>query len=228
MRYIIRFNNISMPVEVKIDIDKIYDIFPKTDGMRNMRVTDVGLYSVTKKNEAYFITNMISNFFNSSYTITDTTACIGGNTISFMLNDKIDNVNSVEIDDLHYEILLNNVGLYKNSGKVNIVKGNYLCVMRDLKQDVIFYDLPWGGVNYKENREMSLGLNEEDGTYRNIVWIVNEMKAHSKIQVLKLPLNFEFTNFLCEVKYSKIKLHKIYNKFTKKLYYYIMILVNNI
>ena len=51
------------------------------------------------------------------------------------------------------------------------------------------------------------------------------MKDRAKLQVLKIPLNFAFTNFLKEIDYTKIKIHKIYNKFTKKLCYFIMILI---
>ena len=42
-----------------IEFDKISDIFPKTFNNEKIRITDVGLYSITKKNEAYFITSLI-------------------------------------------------------------------------------------------------------------------------------------------------------------------------
>ena len=45
---------------------------------------------ITKKNEAFFITNLITKYFGENYiTITDSTACCGGNTFSFLLHSQI-------------------------------------------------------------------------------------------------------------------------------------------
>jgi len=222
-------NNVPNEVKVGVDIsiEKISEIFPKpNDPVENIRVTDIGLYSITKKNEAYFISNLITKYFGENkITITDSTACCGGNTISFLLHPQINKVNACEIDDLHFEILSNNVNLYKNANKVNLIKGNYLQFAKSLEQDVIFYDLPWGGKKYMEKDELILGLyiNEK---FIPLSLIVNQMKEKAKLQVLKIPLNFSFTNFLKEIDYTKIKIHKIYNKFTKKLCYFIMILIS--
>lgn len=211
-----------------ISIEKIGEIFPKpNEPIENIRVTDIGLYSITKKNEAYFISNLITKYFGENkITITDSTACCGGNSISFLLHPQINKVNSVEINDLHFEILQNNVNLYKNANKVNLIKGNYLNYAKSLEQDVIFYDLPWGGLRYIEKDEITLGLNTNEGTFIGLSSIINQMKDKAKLQVLKIPLNFAFTNFLKEIDYTKIKIHKIYNKFTKKLCYFILILIS--
>lgn len=219
------------PKEIKvgtdISIEKIGEIFPKpNDPVENIRVTDIGLYSITKKNEAYFISNLITKYFGENkITITDSTACCGGNTISFLLHPQINKVNSIELNDLHFEILQNNINLYKNACKVNLIKGNYLNYAKTLEQDVIFYDLPWGGLKYIEKEEITLGLTTNDGVFVGLSTIINQMKDKTKLQVLKIPLNFAFTNFLKEIDYTKIKIHKIYNKFTKKLCYFILILI---
>ena len=219
------------PKEIKvgtdISIEKIGEIFPKpNDPVENIRVTDIGLYSITKKNEAYFISNLITKYFGENkITITDSTACCGGNTISFLLHPQINKVNSIELNDLHFEILQNNINLYKNACKVNLIKGNYLNYAKTLDQDVIFYDLPWGGLKYIEKEEITLGLTTNDGVFVGLSTIINQMKDKTKLQVLKIPLNFAFTNFLKEIDYTKIKIHKIYNKFTKNLCYFILILI---
>jgi hypothetical protein len=116
--------------------------------------------------------------------------------------------------------------LYDHHEKVNFIYDNYLNVMRELEQDVIFHDFPWGGVNYKENEKVKLGLYDDENNFVSISNIINELKPHAKMQVLKLPLNFEFMEFFQDIKFNKVKLHKIYNKYTKKLYYYIVILLN--
>lgn len=213
-----------------ISIERIGEIFPKTnepnEPIEKIRISDIGLYSITKKNEAYFITNLITKYFgDSNITITDCAACCGGNTISFLLHSQVEKVNSIEIDDLHFEMLKNNINLYKNSFKVNLIKGNYLNFSQSLEQDVIFYDLPWGGKNYIEKEEILLGLYDENNFFVSFSTIINQMKEKTKLQVLKIPLNFGFSKFLREIDYAKIKIHKIYNKFSKRLCYFILILI---
>lgn len=224
-------SNNEQPRELKIGSDivseKIIEIFPKSDeSIDKIRITDIGLYSITKKNEAFFITNLITKYFGENHiVITDSTACCGGNTISFLLHPQIEKVNSIEINDLHFDILKNNVELYKNHFKVELIKGNYLDIAHNLEQDVIFYDLPWGGKNYIEKDEITLGLYTTNHFFISLSSIVNQMKDKTKLQVLKIPLNFGFTKFLREIEYTKIKIHKIYNKYTKRLCYFILILV---
>jgi hypothetical protein len=210
-----------------ITIEKIAEIFPKMDeSINKLRITDVGLYSITKKNEAFFITNLIIKYFGETkIIITDSTACCGGNTISFLLHPQVEKVNSIEMNELHFEILKNNVELYKNSSKIELINSNYLDVAQNLEQDVIFYDLPWGGKNYIEKEEIALGLYTNNNFFISLASIVNQMKDKTKLQVLKIPLNFGFTKFLREIEYTKIKIHKIYNKYTKRLCYFILILV---
>lgn len=223
--------NNEQPKELTIGSDiapeKIIEIFPKSDEpIDKIRITDIGLYSITKKNEAFFITNLITKYFGESHIIiTDSTACCGGNTISFLLHPQVEKVNSVELNDLHFDILKNNVELYKNHSKVELIKSNYLDVAHNLQQDVIFYDLPWGGKNYIEKDEITLGLYTNNHFFISLSSIVNQMKDKTKLQVLKIPLNFGFTKFLREIEYTKIKIHKIYNKYTKRLCYFILILV---
>ena len=94
-----------------------------------------------------------------------------------------------------------------------------------MEQDVIFYDLPWGGKNYIEKEEVVLGLYNDNDLFISFSTIINQMKEKTKLQVLKIPLNFGFSKFLREIDYTKIKIHKIYNKFSKKLCYFILILI---
>jgi len=218
----------EIKVGEEISIEKICEIFPKpNETPEKIRVTNIGLYSITKKNEAYFISNLITKYFgDTKITITDSTACCGGNSISFLLHPQVQKVNSIEIDPLHFEILTNNLNLYKNVNKVTLIHDNYLSVCKNLFQDVIFYDLPWGGKKYIEKEEINLGLFNNNNEFISLTTIINQMKEDAKLQVLKIPLNFAFTNFLKEIDYTKIKIHKIYNKFSKKLCYFILILIS--
>ena len=117
----------ELEIGSEIAIEKIIEIFPKTDEpIDKIRISDIGLYSITKKNEAFFITNLITKYFGESHiVITDSTACCGGNTISFLLHPQIEKVNSVEMNELHFEMLKNNIQLYKHHSKVELIKENY-------------------------------------------------------------------------------------------------------
>ena len=129
----------KLVLDKDITLDKIIEIFPKNIHYELLEISNVGLYSITKKNEAYYICNLITKLFpDMNITITDSTACIGGNTISFQLNENVKKVNAVEICDIHFGMLRNNVKLYKNNEKVNFYNCNFLDIYRDLEQDVIF------------------------------------------------------------------------------------------
>jgi 16S rRNA G966 N2-methylase RsmD len=206
--------------------EKILHFFPKIFNMNKLRITDVGLYSITKREEAYFITNLITKFFiNKKITITDSTACIGGNTISFAMSPNIFKVNSVEKSDLHCDILKNNLQLYSLDNKVNILHDNYLNICFNLEQDVIYHDFPWGGSSYKEKTNLHLYLTDDDGEKHDLIDIVNSVKDKCRLQVVKVPINFSFCDFFANVDYNKIRIHKIFNKYNHKIYYYIIFLI---
>ena len=217
----------KLVLDKDITLDKIIEIFPKNIHYELLEISNVGLYSITKKNEAYYICNLITKLFpDMNITITDSTACIGGNTISFQLNENVKKVNAVEICDIHFGMLRNNVKLYKNNEKVNFYNCNFLDIYRDLEQDVIFYDLPWGGVDYKKNELIELSLKDSNENPVSMNEIINNSKYSCKVQAIKVPLNFNFPKFFCEINYNKFKVHKIFNKYTKKLNYYIILLIN--
>lgn len=220
----------AAPVEINvcdIPIDKMKVIFPKCTRYHDLRMTDVGLYSITRREEAYFITDLIVKYYyrfqEHRFTITDSTSGIGGNGITFLLHPCIEHVNFIELNPLHVEILRHNINIYKFGQKASIHEGNFLDIGPKLQQDVIFHDFPWGGVNYRDASQLRLGL--QHGTkWVFIEDIVNECRLRTKLQVLKVPINFAFSYFFCHVDFCKIKLHKIYNRFTKSLYYYLILL----
>lgn len=206
--------------------EKILHFFPKIFNMSKLRITDVGLYSITKREEAYFITNLITKFFiNKKISITDSTACIGGNTISFAMSQNIIKVNSVEKSQLHSDILKNNLQVYCLDNKVDVINDNYLNVCHKLDQDVIYHDFPWGGSSYKEKTNMHLYLSDDNGEKQDLINIVNSLKDKCRLQVIKVPINFSFNDFFINIDYNKIRIHKIFNKYNHKIYYYIIFLI---
>lgn len=223
------------PVELQlgdtIQIDRLKSIFPKCQRYQELRMTDVGLYSVTRREESYYITHLIVKYFPSGHprlTITDSCSGMGGNGISFLLHPSVEKVNFIELNPLHYEILKHNIGIYGLERKANIYQDNFLQIGPKLHQDIIFHDFPWGGSGYREAEHLRLGLcrsnewNKED--WVPIDEIVNEFKPRTRLQVCKVPTNFAFHHFFEHIEFQKIKIHKVYNRFSHKLYYYLIFL----
>ena len=73
----------------------------------------------------------------------------------------------------------------------------------ELKQDCVFFDPPWGGPGYKNNKSLDLFLGE-----RNVVDVIIELFENNKVKyvVLKAPTNFNETKLL-----NTLNLDKKYN-----------------
>ena len=99
-----------------INFDKYFtkdDIEKSLLNNKKLKITDKGLYSISKHQDAKWISDIIKKFlknenintFNTS--IIDATAGIGGNTISF--SKYFSKVYSIEINNIHYDVLNNNI-----------------------------------------------------------------------------------------------------------------------
>jgi len=158
-------------------------------------------YSRTKQYEANQIINYILRHVNnySSSTITDGTAGAGGDSINFSKYFK--NVNSVEMDNDIYNMLLKNAELCKN---INFINEDYLEIYKNLHQDVIYLDPPWGGPNYKLKKEVCLYISNKP-----LYIVIEQLMEQFKIDIfVKVPLNvctINFKNYTSEFIYNKSK-----------------------
>nr|AEX62675.1 putative methyl transferase [Moumouvirus Monve] len=141
--------------------------------------------------------------------ITEMTAGVGGNVLNFAKYFKY--VNAIEINKTRYEYLQNNIKLY-NYDNVNCYNNNSLDLLinnNDIAQDIIFFDPPWGGKNYKLHKNLRLNFGLE--TIENICQeLLSKNKAN--MIVMKLPSNYDF-EFMLEslniynvIKYSLDKM----------------------
>ncbi|CAI5728076.1 unnamed protein product [Hyaloperonospora brassicae] len=119
--------------------------------------------------------------------VTDGTACVGGNVLSFC--DFFTHVNAVENDFTRVEMLRHNLQVL-NKTNATCMHANYLDVMLELQQDVVFLDPPWGGPEYKDLDEVDLFL----GGFP-LHEICTQLQAHTKCVVLKVPSNFNDAKF---------------------------------
>ena len=204
-----------------IDFDKelFSKFFPKDKNVNfeDLKLSNIGAYSITDPDTAQMISDIIKKYSDKkNIIITDANANMGGNSINFAKN--FDKVNSVEIIKKHCDILENNLKTYNLLKKVNIVCQDYLDVMMNLKQDVVFFDPPWGGPDYKKIRNLKLKLDNV-----NIIDIINEIKTVTNMVVLRVPFNFDILDLLRRVDYKNVNIIKIYGK-NKFIRFYIIVL----
>jgi predicted RNA methylase len=197
--------------EITCYVDKlsIYQYFPRNDYVKpeKLKIDEVGKYSITLPKKADTITKIIESYCNCSndkITITDATAGVGGNVLSFCKYGF--KVNAVEIDKDRYDILRHNINEYKYN--VKVVNNNYLSVINKLNQDVIFVDPPWGGINYKKHDEITLKL--DDMSIEDLCKKISDEKL-AKLTVLKLPFNYNLNHIKHEIHlpFTIIKLKNI-------------------
>ncbi|ARF09280.1 putative RNA methylase [Catovirus CTV1] len=125
----------------------------------------------------------------NNLTITDATSGAGGNVLSFSKVFKL--VNAIEIDTKRYHFLTNNLQVYK------IHNVNHYCddctnLIFNIFQDIIFFDPPWGGKEYKEKDNIRLKIGDISIEALCLKLMnKNECKYSPKMIALKLPKNYD-------------------------------------
>lgn len=179
------------------------DLFPKKDGVEYQRLqsTAEGSYSITRRRDAERIMIVLGNIFKEtkSMTITDATACIGGDTLNFAL--KFGHVHSIELNQENFEALENNVHIY-DLHNVTLHHGDCTRLF-NWNTHVLYIDPPWGGKDYKKHKELDLRLSDK----RLDCWLeeILSRKNRPDYIVLKLPYNYNFKrlNFLLNIEYIR-------------------------
>lgn len=194
-------------------------LFPKDKNInfKDLLISNVSEYSVDKPLDAEYICKIIKmHLSKKNIIITDATSNVGGSVIAFAKN--FNKVNAVELEKIHCKALENNLKIYKLSENVKIYCENYLDIMDKLHQDIIYFDPPWGGKDYKKEYLMDLFLGNT-----NIIELINKVKRKAKLIVFKVPKNYNFGKFFLEINYDKITIYKI-NRTKTKVSYYIIVL----
>lgn len=110
-----------------------------------MRFDAEALYSVTDATSADKISKKLRELpgIGPTSVISDITACVGGNVISFA--SFFARVNAVEIDSTRCEMLKHNVIAVAERTNVDCHHGNGVRLALDagIVQDIIFADPPW-------------------------------------------------------------------------------------
>jgi len=170
------------------------DLFPQKENvhLKNLKITEEGSYSITRRRDAERIMNVLKSKFQdlSNLSITDSTACIGGDTINFALHFK--SVTSIELEKNNFNALKNNVETY-NLENVTLHNGDSTKIF-DWYTDILYIDPPWGGKDYKSQKNIDLFLSK---TVRIDKWLdeILRRKTRPLFIILKLPSNYRFTAF---------------------------------
>lgn len=186
----------------------ISKIFPSLndDLKTKLKYDTEGLWSITLPEDAEDISKIVKNELGEDKVILDGTSGLGGNVISFSRYFK--KVIAVEQNKERFELLKNNVEIYglKNVELVNDNCINYITN----EYDGYFFDPPWGGPDYKNNKLIKIKL----GNY-SLKDIINMIKEKNKKTIfIKLPENYDFDEF----KNFNYKINKIKNYFLLTFY----------
>lgn len=145
-------------------------------------------YSTTDQLTADKITRDLLKIVPRTCTVTDATACIGGNTYSFAQAFK--NVISIEKHPKRAQMLKTNMTLLGMSNVV-VQCGDACDIVPTSHHDVIFLDPPWGGPEYKQYTKVNLYLSG-----RPLSEICNDFANVTKYLALKVPVNFDEVQFV--------------------------------
>ncbi|AEQ32711.1 RNA methylase [Acanthamoeba polyphaga mimivirus] len=200
-------------------------IFPPITDMKinKIMIDTESIKYITFNTSAQEITNIIINSMNDfpcpldkelnnwisinnqdkvkNLTITEMTAGVGGNVLNFAKFFKF--VNAIEINKIRYDYLKSNVKLYEYEN-VNFYNDNSVDLLinqNNIIQDIVFFDPPWGGRDYKLHKTLRLDFDKF-----SIESICSELltKSKTKMIVMKLPSNYDF-DFMFET----LKIYKI-------------------
>jgi hypothetical protein len=167
------------------------NVFPHKDDVdyTKLNMTPEGLYSITRRRDGEkmigFLQSRIPDIPKLS--ITDATACIGGDTLLFSLYFK--KVDSIEWKHDNITVLRNNIDVFR-AANVTIHEGDSTKLF-NWKTDVLYVDPPWGGPDYYRMYNLELFI----GHYRLDTWIEEILKRDNRPNhiVLKLPNNYNFS-----------------------------------
>ncbi len=179
------------------------DSFKLKDKLKdNFKVNKEGSFSITRPHESEQIIQIVKQKVGSleNMIITDATACMGGDLVNFSKECRF--VNGVEVDPENFELLIENAKRF-NCHNVILFCQDYIDIFKSLKQDIIYMDPPWGGVDYKTKESIKLKIG--DTNLWSLLKQIRE-KQLAKYVFVKVPLNVS----LDFIKYDNIE--TVYNK----------------
>jgi len=182
--------------------ERLAKLFPDVDPeVRHLlRLDSVALYSVTDQRTADAFSRVLLRYVSAKSTVTNATACAGGNTLSF--STHFAHVHAIERDRARHEHLLHNMEVLgvKNvttqwADALDVLLPPPCSVSTPSEAsplDVVFIDPPWGGPSYGQHKCLSLFLS---GIELSVLLRKMAQGRRARVVSLKVPLNFDFSTF---------------------------------
>jgi predicted RNA methylase len=169
------------------------NVHPRT--LQHILVDEEASYSITESALADRTSALIRDVCGAGVaTVTDATACVGGNTASFA--HYFEHVNAFELDEQRARYLWHNCKRLCRAGTFTVIHGDFTDppVQALVEQDVVFFDPPWGGPGYKDRPADSLHLSLSGRDMAAVCASLHRGGA-TRFVCLKVPWNFAFTDF---------------------------------
>jgi hypothetical protein len=170
--------------------------FISLDKRKKLKLDNEALYSVTDQYTADRISRDIQKTLPNIQSITDATACIGGNTFSFSKFFK--QIQAIEIDYTRYQYLVYNMEILE-ANNITCHHGDLMIECQRMVNELIFLDPPWGGPEYKTKDKIDLFLSEVE-----LSEVCDHIKDSTKYIALKVPVNFNEAGFVEKTPFLKM------------------------
>jgi 16S rRNA G966 N2-methylase RsmD len=214
-----------------IYIDRLFPYIEKSKLSKLMINKEIISY-ITTPATAKQICNIIRNYFKKydvqMDSIIDCTACVGGDTIA--LANVFSEVVSIEIDPERYNMLQNNVNVYKLKN-VKVYNADCIELLKHIEySQAIYFDPPWGGSEYKSTNNLRLFIGHESIEKLTIDLIYRRYtQKPPRFIIFKLPKNYDIHYFFTTVtkkdeiniylhRLKKINIIVVVNKYTDNEY----------
>lgn len=193
----------TAPVKAKKRFDILWGGKDGIDRVKvaNIKMDNVALFSVTAcrpANDMCVILLTLPGISKESR-VTDTTACVGGNTVAFA--QAFRDVHAIEIDRHRFDMLKHNLrvcSFEKEFLERPIVwEGDCLAICGHSlhNQDIVFVDPPWGGIHYESNRQSVDTLSLSGVPLHRACRTLSSL-CKCKYVAVKLPHNMDLDGLL--------------------------------
>lgn len=210
----------------KKSILRLFPFLNDKNKAAELKIDDESIYYISFREHAKKISLLISYHLKQygldpqQSVITDCTAGVGGNSISFAMHFNY--VYAIELDKIRSNYLMNNAAVY-NLTNIKVYNDNCLNIIDKItNHNVIFIDPPWGGKGYKQFDKLRLTLsNIKIENICNSLLKGTYIKKSPELIVLKLPNNYDLMYLYKKLISKEVYMYNIDEKML------IVIVVNN-
>lgn len=178
------------------------------DVRQRIQLDEEALFSVTNCKDADRMSRILvelSGGSGANVTVTDGTACVGGNAISFSRHFAA--VNAVEIDETRFRMLEKNLETL-GIENVRCTRGDYGELWANIEQDIVFVDPPWGGPDMMRREKVTFPLGGR--SLPSLAEALSE-KGRAEIVALKLSPNYDVDEIRAGVR-GRVQVHRCFRK----------------